>query len=144
MNPHDNLNPRLQQDIQGRVQKLENNQNSIRAEIDHLSLINKENNNNGVEIFQGEGGLFLLFGSITVFLVVYYFYKTAEGERKTSEILAEQIVRHQDEILESNVLKAAEYTDVEKKVHSLIQKKKLGTKPKDGEESPAEEPSKTP
>ncbi len=110
---------------------MENNQNSIRAEIDRLALFNRENNNNGVQILQGDGGLFLLFGLVTIFLVVYYFYRTAEGERKTAEILAEQIVRHQDENLEANVLKAAEHTEVEENVCHLINKKKLSLlKPK--------------
>ncbi len=123
------MNPRLKQDInnqQGRIDRLENNQNSIRAEIDRLALINKENNNNGVQILQGDGGLFLVFGLVVVFLVIFYFYKTAEGERKTAEILAEQVVRHQDQNLENNIMKAAEYTDVAEKVHHLLIKKRLG------------------
>jgi hypothetical protein len=133
LNPNDNLNPRLQQDInnqQGRIDRLENNQNSMRAEIDRFALISKENNNNGVQILQGDGGLFLVFGLITIFIIIYYFYKTAEGERKTAEILAEQIIKSQDNSLESNVLKAAEYTEVEDKVYHLINKKKLTLKSK--------------
>ena len=125
LSPRDNMNPRLQQDIQGKINRLENNQNSIKSEIDRLALVNKENRNNGIQILQGEDGLFLVFGLVVVFLTIYYFYKIAEGERRTSEILAEQIVRRQDNALESEVLKAAEYTDVEEKIGRLISNKKL-------------------
>jgi len=132
LSPRDNLSPKLEQDINGQIQRLENNQNSMRAEIDRISLINKENNNSGIQILQGDGGLIFLFGLITIFLVIFYFYKVAEGERKTSEILAEQIVKHQDETLESNVIKAAEYTNVEQKICHLINSKKNNIiKPKD-------------
>jgi hypothetical protein len=127
LSPRDNLNPKLQQDInnqQGRIDRIENNQNAIHAEIERISLINRENNNSGVQILQGDGALVLIFGLVTISLMLYYFYKTAENERKTSEILAEQIVRHQDNELESNVLKAAENTEVEKNICNLVQSKK--------------------
>lgn len=128
LSPRDSLNPKLQQDInnqQGRIDRIENNQNAIRAEIDKISLLSNENNNNGVQILQGEGGLLLIFGIVTVFLILFYFYRVAAGERKTSEILAEQIVRYRDKNLEHNILKAAENTEVEAQVCGLIQKKKM-------------------
>lgn len=126
LSPRDSLNPKLQQDInnqQGRIDRIENNQNAVRAEIS--KLLNQENNNNGVQILQGDGGLIFLFGLITIFLVLFYFYKVAAGEKKTSDILAEQIVRYRDKSLESNILKAAENTEVEAKVCGLIQNKKM-------------------
>lgn len=102
LSPRENVNPKLQQDIQnqqGRIDRIENNQNSIRADIERISLINKENNNQGIQILQGEGGLVLVFGLLTIFAILFYFYKTAESERKKSEILASQIVEYNDEEL---------------------------------------------
>lgn len=128
LSPRDSLNPKLQQDInnqQGRIDRIENNQNAIRAEIDRVSLISRENNNSGIQILQGDGGLLLIFGLVTIFLILYYFYKVAEGERKTSEILAKEIVRHENNELEANVLKAAENTEVEEKICKLIHKNRL-------------------
>ena len=127
LNPHDNLSPKLQQDInnqQGRIDRIENNQNAIKAEIDKLALFSRENNNNGVQILQGDGGLFLIFGLVTIFLILYYLHRVAEGYRKTAEILAEEITQHKDSELEQKVLKAAQYTDVEEKVHHLLLKRK--------------------
>lgn len=102
LSPRENVNPKLQQDIQnqqGRIDRIENNQNSIRADIERISLINKQDNSQGIQILQGEGGLVLVFGLLTIFAILFYFYKTAESERKKSEILASQIVEYNDEEL---------------------------------------------
>lgn len=127
LNPKDNFNPKLQQDINnqnGRIDRLENNQNSMRAQIDKIGLINRENNNSGVQILQGDGGLLLIFGLVTVFLILWYFHRVAEGYKKTAEILADEVARSKNELLEQQILKAAQYTDVEDKVNSLLMKKK--------------------
>jgi hypothetical protein len=127
LSPRDNLSPRLQQDInnqQGRIDKIENNQQLLRAEIEKISLINRENNNSGIQILQGDGPLVIVFALITLFLVLYYFHKQAEGYRKSAEIMAEQIARAHNDDLEEKVLKAAEYTEVEDKVFKLLRKKK--------------------
>ncbi len=125
LSPRDNLNPRQDIQNQGRIDKIEQNQQLLRSEIDKIALINKENNNSGVQILQGEGGLLLVFGLVTIFLILYYFYKVADGERKTAEILAQQIVRRDDFDLEDNVMKAAENTEVEQRVYSLIHKTRV-------------------
>jgi hypothetical protein len=125
LSPRDNLSPR--QDInnqQGKIDKIEQNQQLLRSEIEKLALINKENNNSGVQILQGDSALFLVFGLVTIFLVIYYFYRNAEGERKTAEILAEQIARSKDDDLEQNVIKAAEFTDQEERILALLHRKK--------------------
>jgi outer membrane murein-binding lipoprotein Lpp len=127
VSPRDNVSPRLQQDInnqQGKIDRIENNQNTIRAEIERISLINKENNNTGIQILQGDGALVVVFALISLFIVLYYFHRQAEGYRKSAEILAEQVVRAKDDNLEDNVKKAAEYTDVEERVLALLHKKK--------------------
>lgn len=121
--PKDNLSPKLQENVnnqQGRIDRIENNQNAMRAEIDRLALISRENNNNGIQILQGEGALFLIFCLVTNFLVMLYFYKIAEGEKKTSQILAEQVIRHQDELLEINIKRAAENSAVEERIIQLL------------------------
>lgn len=125
--PKDNLSPKLKENInnqEGRIDRIENNQNAMRAEIDRLSLISKDNNNNGIQILQGEGTLFLIFCLITNFLVMLYFYKIAEGEKKTSQILAEQIIKHRDELLEINIKRAAENSIVEEQITQLLVKAK--------------------
>ena len=131
LSPRDNLSPRQQLDIQnqqGRIEKIEQSQQLLRSEIDRISLISKENNNSGVQILQGDGGLILIFGLVTIFLILFYFYRIAESERKTAEILAQQIIRSDDFLLEENVMKAAENSDVEARIYSLIHKEKVKMK----------------
>lgn len=124
LSPRDNLSPKQDIQNQGRIDKIEQNQQLLRSEIDKIALINRENNNQGVQILQGEGGLILIFGLVTIFLVLFYFYRTAESYRKTAEILAEQIARAQDDDLEENVIKAAEFTDQEERILALLRRKK--------------------
>lgn len=120
LSPRDNLSPRI--DNKGQIDRVEQNQQLLRAEFE--KFLNRENNNSGVQILQGDGGLVLVFGLVTIFLILYYFYRTAESYRKTAEILAEQISRADNPDLEEQVKKAAEYTDHEKRIIELLRRKK--------------------
>lgn len=122
-NPQDNFPPKAEKNAdnqQVRIEQIENNQNAMKAEINRLALMNFGKENTGTQILQGDGVLFLLFCIITNFLVIVYFHKIAENEKKTSQILAEQIVKHQDEILEINVKRAAAHSQVEEKISQLL------------------------
>jgi hypothetical protein len=115
------ISPKLEQNLNnqnGRIDRIENNQNSIRGEIDRLSLINKENNNSGVQILQGDGTYILIFGIVTVGLICFYFHKVAENYRKIVEIFAQEI--RDNPKLKMRCLKAAQHTEVEKQVHRLF------------------------
>jgi hypothetical protein len=124
ISPRDNVSPKLQQDIQnqnGRIDRIENNQNSIRSQIDEISLIHKENS--GVQILQGDGALILVFALAALVAVCIYFYRVGASYQKVAEMLAEEINSHDDPNLEEKVLKAAQHTAVESRVLSLIRKR---------------------
>lgn len=126
ISPRDNFNPKMEQKINnqnGRIDSIENNQNAIRAEIDRISLINKENHNNGVQILQGDGAYIVIFGLVTIGIICYYFYRVAENYRKTAEILATEIRESNDNELKMRCFKAAQHTEVEDKIYALVQKK---------------------
>lgn len=126
ISPRDNFNPKLDQQINnqnGRIDSIENNQNAIRAEIDRMALINKENHNSGVQILQGDGAYIAVFGLVTIGIVCYYFYRVAENYRKTAEILATEIRNSDDDDLKLRCFKAAQHTEVEGRVYALVQKK---------------------
>ena len=106
--------------IGGRIDRIENNQNAIRNEIDRVSLINKENS--GIQILQGDGALIMIFGIVTVIFICIYFNKTAENYKKTAEILAGEINDSNDEKLKLKVLKAAQHTSVAKHIYGLIKR----------------------
>ena len=143
-----NLSPRFDPKIEekidnqnGKIHEIENIQNGIKNELgnikqssdiqssklDHvqqgLANLQSSNSNTGVQIFSGPGGLFVGFcGLMLVISVIYNYRKTAVENAKAAEILAERIAKFDDPELEDDVMKSAQYTDVEGKVFSLLKK----------------------
>jgi len=136
------FDPNLRQKIdnqQGRIDQIENLQNSLKNEMLNLKndtqihdsqldriqqgLSNQQNNNNGVQILSGTGGLFVgLVGIVAMFIIILHYRQQAMLHEKTADMLAEKIIKQQDPNLEENVFKAAMYTEVEKDVYALLTK----------------------
>lgn len=137
-----NLSPRFQPELrqkidnqQGKIEEIESNQNSLKNELEIRDskldkilngIVNDQNNNSGLQIFSGSGGL--LLGLVTIvflfsilFFMVYYQQK-AKAAEKIANILAENIVNQNNPDLEENIFKAAMHTDVEKKMLDLVSK----------------------
>jgi hypothetical protein len=113
LSPRDNVSPRLQQQIDnhnGKIDRIESNQNAIKLEM------SRRNDNSGVQIFQGDGGLLLAFGIVVILCVTFYFYRSSARNEKMVFLLAEQIKSYNDPNLEEHILKAAMYTEVEKDI----------------------------
>lgn len=126
--------------IQARdVEDLKNNTNGIIAEIGKLRqdnqninsklndvqqgfINNKFNENRGVQIFQGDGALILLFGIGVVAMLLIYMYKELNKATKTNHILADSIKEYNSRNLNISIAKAASYTDVADHVKSLLSK----------------------
>lgn len=142
------INPRQDQKIDnqnGKIDEIRSNQNGVmldilklkqNAEIQNSQLkevqqgmVNlnaavSKNENSGVQILQGDGALILVFGLGVVGMLLYYFYNRAVKAEKSSEIMAAEIARLQDPVLEDNILRAAMNTDFEAHVYHLLTKHK--------------------
>jgi hypothetical protein len=139
------LSPRNRQDIEnqnGKIEDLRNNQNGFMldlikmrneqqitaGEIKNLQqgLINQNNENSGIQIFQGDGGLLVGFGILVVLIMVIAHYRSqAVKNQKTAEILAQQIALYDDADLDNEVFMAALNSEVEEDIYHLIVKHQL-------------------
>lgn len=144
LSPRDNLSPRQEQEIDnqnGRIQEMENMANSMKLELGKLQsqaeiqnsrleeiqqgLANFQSNNenSGIQILSGPGGLIVTFvGLLCVAIIALSYRSEAKKQEKVANILAERIVRQSDPVLEDQVFQAAMYTDVEEDVLRLVKK----------------------
>jgi predicted PurR-regulated permease PerM len=138
----DPFSPNLRNEIdnqQGKIDDIQNNQNGLLIELGKLKndqqimaeqiksmqqgLINRYNENTGVQIFQGDGGLVVVFAVVVIIILVIYHYKTqADRSKKVADILAQEITYYNDLNLENQVFSAAINTDVEEDVYKLLVK----------------------
>lgn len=139
------FDPKLDQKIDnqgGKIDSLKNNQNGIMSEIGTLKnqaeilnsrldrvqqgILNLQSNNDnhGVQILSGSGGLLIAAISILVggFLVLH-FRSTAKMHEKTANILAEKIVDLNSPEVVDAVFQAAMYTDVEENMLKIMKNK---------------------
>jgi hypothetical protein len=140
------LDPRLDNKIDnqnGKIDEIRNNQNGIMMDVGklkqdqqiqnsqlkevqngYLNLNNKMFNreNNGVQIFQGDGALILVFGLGVIALVFWHYRSTAKRHQKAAEIMAQQIAMHEDEELNDRVFRAVSNTEVESTVYKMVKK----------------------
>lgn len=139
-----NLSPRQQpriDDNQGQIQDMENLANSMKLELGKLQsqadiqnskldkiqqgLVNFQNTNenSGVQILSGPGGIVVAVVAIIGSIILVLFYRTqAKRAEKTANILAERIISYQDPELEDLIFQAAMYTDVEENVLKVMKK----------------------
>lgn len=111
--------------------KLRNEQELIARDIKNLQqgLINQNNENSGVQIFQGDGGLAIGFAIIVVLILCIYHYKTtASRNQKSAEILAEQVAIYNDQDLENSVFLSAMNSESEEHIYNLMVRAKSNTK----------------
>jgi hypothetical protein len=134
------LRPELDQRIDnqnGKIDDIKNNQNGVMLELMKLQnkqeimardignlqtgLINSSNQNSGVQILQGDGGLIFVFALGTIALLLIYHYRSKYRESdKAANLLAQQVTHYNDIELENEVFLAALNSDVEEKVYHLM------------------------
>lgn len=144
LSPRDNLSPRQQQQIDnqnGRIQEMENMANSMKLELGKiqsqaeiqnsrlekiqqgLANFQTNNENSGVQILSGSGGLIVAVLAIFCGAVVALTYRReAKKQEKVANILAERIINQGDPLLEEQVFQAAMHTEVEEDVLNLVTK----------------------
>lgn len=140
-----NFNPRNQQKIdnqQGKIEDIRSNQNGVMAEIGKLrqeveiqnsklkeiqnGLLNinaavSRNENTGVQILQGDGALIFVFAIAVIGMVLYYRHRAIKGE-KNCEIMAREIARFNNPVLNENILKSAARNKAAPEVYNLLKK----------------------
>lgn len=134
----DPISPDIDQKIEnqnGLIEELKSNQNGLILELGKLRLENQilaneiknlqqgliNHNNNGIQIFQGDGPLILIF-SITIFisLLIYHYRNKYKKEEKINQIITDKIKENNDDILKAQIYLSAQYTDIEKDVYKKI------------------------
>jgi hypothetical protein len=146
-----NLNPRNNPKIEnqnGQIDEIKSNQNGVMAEIGKLKqtaeiqgsqlreiqngLVNinaalSRNENSGVQIFQGDGSLILIFALGVIGMVLYWYRDQAIRHEKTAEIMAREIARINNPDLNDSVILAAMHTESEQDIIHLLtdQRRKL-------------------
>lgn len=145
------LSPEMKQSIDnqnGKIDDIRNNQNGVMLELGKLrqqqdinardihnaqqGVINLRGaENSGVQIFSGDGGLILAFFLvISAGFGIYYYRNRAVKSEAATEIMAQQIVAHEDSALDEKVFLSALGTKAEEAVyHSMVRSKARFEKP---------------
>lgn len=143
-----NINPRNNSPIdnnEGKIDEIRNNQNGVMAEIGKLKqsaeiqnsklkevqngIVNlnsalSRNENSGIQILQGDGALILVFSLSVIGMLLYWYRDRAVKSEKSSEIMAKEIARFNDPVLNDNVLRAAMHTSSESHVYRMLTQKR--------------------
>lgn len=133
------FNPNNRQNINnsnGTIEDIRNNQNGIMADIANLrnklnimaqdlenlqqGLINSNNKNFGIQIFQGDGGLIFAFSLIVCGFVIYNYRKKAINYKKAAEIMSNEIKQLKNVDIENNIFMNALGAKIEKDVYNLL------------------------
>jgi hypothetical protein len=141
-----NFNPKNQPRIDnqnGKIDEIRNNQNGVMLELLKLKQSAELNNsqlkevqtglaninaavtrneNSGVQILQGDGALILVFGLGVVGMLLYWYRDRAVKSEKAANIMAREIARFNDAVLNDNILRAAMNTETEAHVFHLLTK----------------------
>lgn len=131
-------NPRINNQ-NGTIEEIRNNQNGLMLDLANIrgklelmardvenlqqGIVNSNNKNYGVQIFQGEVGLFAGLGILCVLGVLVYSYRTkAEKYKKTAEILGKEIksLASQNKGLQNNIYMTAMKNKVEEEIYKIL------------------------
>lgn len=141
-----NFSPKMQPNISnpgGKIEEISNNQNGIMAEIGkirqetqllnsqlkevqngllNLNLAVSRNENSGVQILQGDGALIFVYSLAVMGMLLFWYRDRAIKGEKTAEIIACEITRINDPVLNDNILAAAMREDCGEQVLGLLNK----------------------
>lgn len=142
-----NVNPRNNTPIKnsnGQIEDIKNNQNGVMAEVGKLrqenSLLNSRledvqqglvnlnaslsrNDNSGIQILQGDGALIMIFSLSVIGMMLFWYRDRAVKSEKAAEVMALEIAKINDPVLNDNVLKSAMNKKCETHVYKMLTKK---------------------
>lgn len=112
-----------QNGVMAEIMSLKNRMDVLARDVENLQsgLINSNNRNFGVQIFQGEGGLAAGVVLIVALAYLAFNYKMkADRYKKTAEIFGQQIKELNDERVEEKAFEAALAKNVEQSVYDIL------------------------
>jgi hypothetical protein len=112
-----------QQGMMLELANLKNRMDIMAQEIENIQngFINHNNKNNGVQIFQGDGGLLVGISCIALLSIVAFNYRTkCEKYRKTAEIFGNKIKQMNDPKLKEELLVGALQNKVEEETLKML------------------------
>lgn len=112
-----------QNGVMSEIAALKNRMDIMAQEIENIQsgLVNSNNRNFGVQIFQGDGGLAVGLVLFAILGIVAFNYKLkADKFRKTAEIFGKQIKSLQNTEIENEVFAAALAGKVEADVYKIL------------------------
>lgn len=142
-----NVSPRMDSPIRnenGSIEEIKNNQNGVIAEIGKLrqenamtnsrieelqqGLVNlnaaiSKNENSGVQILQGDGALIMVFSLCIIGMMMFYYRDKSIKNEKAANVMAKEIAKVNDPVLNDSVLISALSNKCEKQVYKMLTKK---------------------
>ena len=108
---------KLKQNAEIQNSKLKEVQNGML----NLNAAISRNENSGVQILQGDGSLILVFSLCVIGMLLYRFHDRAVTSEKSADIMAKEVIRFNNPILNDNILRAAMNSNSEQQVyHTLV------------------------
>ena len=139
-----NMSPRHQQEIDnqnGKIGEIETIQNGLKNEMLNLKSQSEiqnsrldriqqgianfqtNNDNSGVQILSGPGGILVaIVGILAISVIAVHYRSQAKKQEKTANILAQSLVERNDAALEDHVFQMAMHTEVEEDVLQIMSK----------------------
>lgn len=112
-----------QNGVMAEILSLKNRIDVMAQEVENLQngLINSNNKNFGVQIFQGEGGLAAGVAIFVALAVLAFNYKIkSERYKKTAEIFGDEIKKMNNSRIEDEILSKAMLNKVEKNAYQIL------------------------
>lgn len=107
--------------LQGEMDAIQSNLEEIQNGLLNINSAISRNENNGVQILQGDGSLILIFSLISVGMILFYRSKSIENENKF-KILTKEVVKYNDAKLNDNIIKSAIKQKKEKNILEAMKK----------------------
>jgi hypothetical protein len=133
------LSPRSNNKINnnGTIEDIKNNQNGLMLDLANIrqrlevmardvenlqqGILNSNNKNFGVQIFQGEGGIIAGLGLFAILGILTLNYRSkAQKYKKTAEVIAEEVKSLKNKNLEDNIYIKALKNNVEENVYKML------------------------
>jgi hypothetical protein len=109
---------KMRQDIAYSNSKLK----EIQTGLLNINAAVSRNENTGIQLIQGDGALIFVFAIIVIGMFMYYYRDRAIKSEKTTDMMAREIARYNDPLLNDSVLKSAIETGQAREVYALIKK----------------------
>lgn len=133
------LSPRSNNKINnnGTIEDIKSNQNGLMLDLANIrqrlevmardvenlqqGILNSNNKNYGVQIFQGEGGIIAGFGLLAILGLLTINYRSkAQKYKKTAEVIAEEVKSLKNLDLENKIFEKALKNNIEENVYKML------------------------